>query len=319
MVTLGSLLLIGLMMAVGYLRGVARLGVAFMVLVVSSLLAKPLHVLTAWLVIMVGVPKLLVPLAATLTTGITLFVVLLVPSMIWLKRKMAQVEERPSWDQPLGAVAGGVWGLTLTLLTLVGLTTVARLDRAMRVGAAESEIRAEARRKFEREADQELRPLASTMSPRKLAAEKLELVKEAEERFFVDPAVLRERTAQSPLDTFLVDLEHSPFDGVVDKVSPVKANTERILRDLTIVVGDPLLLTRFRSHPTVRTLMEDPTVQVLSGDKEVSRLVIEGRYRELLDHPRLVEAVENQSLRARFADVDMGKILDEVRGTSGRH
>jgi hypothetical protein len=233
--------------------------------------------------------------------------------MLWVKAKMGE-GERPQWDSGLGAVAGGVWGMTLVLLTLVGLSTVARVDRAMRVGTAESAIRAEARRDFERQAEEELRPLRNSMSHQRLAEEKQKLIAEAEANFYLDPAELRKRTTESPMDTFLVDMEHSPFQGVVDSVSPVTVNTEKILRDLTIVMGDPVLSARFRLHPTVQELMDDPTVKTLSADEDVARLVVAGDYKALLDHPRLIEAVQKDEVRAKFGKVDMGKILDEVRG-----
>lgn len=314
MVTLGSLLLVLLMAALGYKRGIASLGSALLVLVVSSLLARPLYPLTGWLVKMAGAPKLLVPTLATLCSGILLFLLLLVPVSMWVKKTMGEGEgERPSWDRPLGAVAGGVWGMALTLLILVGLSTVARVDRAMRIGNAEAAIRAEARQKFERQADQELRPLIRTMTRKRYEEEKLKLVAESEQAFFVDPAELRERTAEGGLDGFLVDMEHSPFEAVVDKVSPVTVNTEKVLRDLTIVVGDPVLFARFRLHPTVRQLMSDPTVLALSEDQEIARAVTEGRYRDLLDHPKLIAAVEDDAVRAKFAKVDMAQILEDTR------
>ena len=312
MVTLGSILLVALMIGIGYLRGLARLGTALIALLFASILARPLYPLTGWLVVMAGAPKLLVPTLATLTTGLLLFVVLLVPATLWVKKKFGDLE-RPKWDAPLGAVAGGVWGLVLVLLTLVGLSTVARVDRAMRVGTAESSMRTEARQKFEREADEELRPLRNSMSRKRLAEEKQKLVAEAEASFYVDPAELRKRTPEGTLDTFLVDLEHSPFEAAVDSVSPVTVNIEKVMTDLTIVVGDPVLFARFRLHPTVQTLMSDPTVKSLSEDPEIAQAIIEGRYRDLLDHPKLIAAVEQDQVRDKFAKVDMAKILAEVR------
>ena len=313
MVTLATtFLLIALMMALGYVRGFARLGTAFAVLLVASLLAKPLHPLTGWLVLALGSPRLLVTTFSTLATGILLFLIMLVPAMIWVKNKLGQ-GERPAWDGPLGAAAGAVWGLTLSLLIMVGLSTIARLDRAMRVGNAEAAIRAEARQKFEREAREELAPMATSMTRQRLEQERQKYVAEAEASFYVEPAELRKRTQQGSLDGFLIDMEHSPFEGMVDKVSPVTVNTEKVLRDLTIVVGDPVLFARFRLHPTVRQLMTDPTVKGLSEDPEIAKAVVEGRYRELLDHPKLIAAVENEKVRTRFAKVDIAKILEDTR------
>lgn len=311
MVTLGSLLLIGLMVGLGYRRGVTRLGVAFVALLMASFLASPLHFLTAWAVKAAGAPRLLAPSLSTLTTGLLLFVLLLIPSLRWAKARLG--EERPAWDAPLGAFAGAVWGLILVLLSLTGLTAIARVDRAMRVGTAESAIRAEARRTFERQAEEEMRPLRTTMTRARYASEKQKLVAEAEEAFFVEPAELRERAGAGPLEHFLVDLEHSPFEAMVDNVSPVTVDTEKTLRDLTIVVGDPVLFARFREHPTVSALMKEPAVVALSQDPEIAETVIRGDYRALLDHPKLIEAVEEPAIREAFSNVDITTILAEVR------
>lgn len=315
MVTIGSFLLIALMTGLGYARGVARLGVAFFALIVASLLAGPLHPLTSWAVRAAGVPKLLLPTLATLTTGVLLFVLLAVAGLSWVRRRMG--DERPSWDRSLGAAAGALWGLTLVLLSLTGLTTVGRLDRAMRVGTAESAIRAEARRGFEREAEAEMRPLRPTMTAQRYEKEKQKLVAEAEKSFYLDPAKVRERAGVGTLDTFLIDLEHSPFEKVVEKVSPVTVNTEQVLRDLTIVVGNPELFEKFRQHPKVRPLMNDPHMIALSENADIAQAVIQGRYGELLDHPKLIEAVENQQVRDKFTKVDIVTILQEVRGGQG--
>ncbi len=312
MVTIGSFLVIALMTGLGYVRGVTRLGIAFLALVLASVLAGPLYPLTGWAFKSAGIPKLLVPSLATLTTGILLFILLAVPALRWVKAKTG--DQRPSWDAPLGAAAGTVWGLTLVLLTLTGLSTVGRLDRAMRVGTAESSIRAEARQKFEREAEAELRPLRRTMTAQRYETEKQKLVVESEESLFVDPAEVRKRAGEGTLDTFLVDLDHSPFEGVVEKVSPVTVNTEKILRDLTIVVGNPELFEKFRKHPTVSELMNDPHMLALSENTEIAQAVIQGRYRDLLDHPKMIEAVENKEVREKFSKVDIAEILEQIRG-----
>ncbi len=219
-ITLGALCLILLMMGFGWKRGVAKLGTGLVVLVLASLLAKPLAPLTGWLVTALGSPKLLVTTLSTLASGLLIFLVLLVPATVWIGRRMGD-SERPTWDRPLGAVAGGIWGLTLVLFTLTGISSVARLDRAMRQGAAESQLRSEARLTFERQAEAELRPLRSTMTGERYDQEKTKLVVAAERSYFLDPTELREKTVEGPLDSFLVDLKHSPFKATIDTVSPV--------------------------------------------------------------------------------------------------
>lgn len=311
-ITLGALCLIILMAGFGWRRGVARLGTGLIVLVVASLLATPLAPLTTWLVLALGSPQLLAPTFSTLASGFLLFLILLVPATIWVGRRLGD-SDRPTWDRPLGAVAGGVWGLTLVLLTLTGLSSVARLDRAMRQGAAESQIRAEAHMTFERQAEAELRPLRSTMTSQRYAEEKSKMVMEAQRTFFVEPAQLREKTVEGPLDSFLVDLKHSPFEAAVDNVSPVNEKIETVLRDLTIVMGDSILMARFLEDPTVKTLMNDPVVKDLSTDPQIALAVVQSRYRDLMDNPKILDAVQRPEVKAKFAKVDVAGILEKVR------
>ena len=55
----------------------------------------------------------------------------------------------------------------------------------------------------------------------------------------------------------------------------------------------------------------------LSENADIAQAVIQGRYKELLDHPKLIEAVENQQVRDKFSKVDIAQILQEVRGGQG--
>jgi hypothetical protein len=184
----------------------------------------------------------------------------------------------------------------------------------MRQGAAESQLRSEARLAFERRAEAELRPLRSTMTPQSYAKEKSEVIMEAERSYVLDPAELREKTVPGPLDSFLIDLKHSPFESAIDSVSPVNEKVEDVLRDLTIVMGDSTLMARFLEDPTVKGLMDDPVVKDLSSDPEIASAIIESRYRDLMDNPKILDAVERPEVRARFAKVDIAGILKRVRG-----
>lgn len=298
----------------GWRQGGVKLLASLGILLVSGLVAQPLAPMAVWFVKALGAPRLLHQPLAALVAGITFFVILLIPTNLAIAKYWGKVgEERPSWDGPVGGTAGALWGLILVLLTVTGLSSVARLDRAMRQGTAEAELRAGARQRFERQADEELRPLRRTMSPKRYQEEKTALVAKAEEEFRVDPGELKKAMPEGPLDGLLIDLEHSPYEKVIDRASPVNERLEEALRDLTIVMGDSMLMARFLEEPVVKDLVRDPALKALSSDPEVEAAIRESRYRDLLDHPKVLALMEDPQLKAKLAKVDMPKILKQVR------
>lgn len=287
------------------------MGLAVLALVLAGLLAKPFAFLGRGLVGGLGVPKLLAPVAGALVVGVFLFIVLLVLAAALLRKRKQQ--NNPSWDRPAGAVLGGFWGLALALLVTVGLSVVGRADRAMRQSMAESEIRNEARQRFVKEARQEVTLYRTGMDPEVFEAEVTALVAESEKSFEIDPAELRQRTPAGPLDDFLLELKASPMDGLVDSVSPFNAKAEKTLRDLTIVVSDPVLMDRFKNHPKVRQVMQEPKILELSQDQEVARMVLNRDYRALLDHPKLLALVEDAKLREVVNQAQLPELIEQIR------
>ncbi len=86
-----------------------------------------------------------------------------------------------------------------------------------------------------------------------------------------------------------------------------------MLRDLTIVMSDSTLMGRFLEDPTVKTLMNDPVVKDLGNDPEIALAVVQGRYRDLMDNPKILSAVERPEVKAKFSKVDIADILEKVR------
>lgn len=311
MVLVLTLLSVVFFAALGWYRGFVRLVIAVIALLVAGLLAKPLAFLASGLMPTLGVPVLLQPVASAVVTGMILFLIFLMAAAI--KVRKSKEEQRPAWDQPAGAVLGGIWGLLLALLITVGLSVVGRADRAMRQSMAESEIRNQARQRFLEEAREEVALYGVGLDRQAFEAEVMALVAEAERSFELDPVELRQRTALGPLDGFLEDLKVSPLDGLVDNVSPFNEKAEKTLRDLTIVVSDPVLMDRFKNHSEVRKVMQEPKILELSEDREVARMVLAGEYRQLLDHPKLISLAEDPRIREIMNQANLPEVLDKIR------
>ncbi len=311
MVLVLTLLSIVIFAALGWFRGFVRLAIAVGALLLAGVLAKPLAFLSSWLMPTLGVPILLQPVASAVTTGLLLFLIFLIAAA--LKVNKSKEEDRPAWDRPAGAVLGGAWGLGLALLVMVGLSVVGRADRAMRQSMAESEIRNQARQEFIREAQEEVSLYRAGLDRQAFEAEVMALVAEAERNFELDPAELRSRTETGPLDGFLEDLKVSPLDGIVDNASPFNEKAEKTLRDLTIVVSDPVLMDRFKNHPDVRKVMQEPKILEVSEDQEVARMVLAGEYRQLMDHPKLIALAQDPKVRTLVDEANLPDLLDKIR------
>jgi len=296
----------------GWVRGALRLAGAFLALLLSGILAGPLNFLTQPLVRGFGVHELLVPIASTFATGFVLFLVFLVGLSMLVKKHWG--DELPQWDKPVGSVLGAVWGLCLVLLLFTGLNTTARADRAMREAAAETALRVQARSRIEGKVEVELEPLSYQLAPEEYQRQKTVLVTQKMREYRPSPEQIREVTEPGPLDPFLEDLRSSPFGGAVESFSPLDAKGEKVLRDLTVVVGDAVLMERFQRQPKVAELVKEPAFQALSNNEDIASAIREKRFRALLDHPRIVAAARDPKLRQKLTEVDIEGILAEVKG-----
>ncbi len=296
----------------GWMRGAIRVGLALLGFLVAGLLAQPLAPLFGWVAPVLLVPRLFSHPVNALAAGVAVFLVLSIVGNLLL-RKRFQGEDRPSWDRPFGAVLGGVWGLLIVLLVTTGLATVARADRTMRHALVESELRREARAEFRSQAQQEISYYAHTMSRERVEEEIEAMVREAERGYRPDPVELAERLDSGPLEAVLKGIEASPFEGVVEAVNPVPKSAEQVLSDLMVIASDPVLLDELRSEPSVRALMEEPKIKQISEDPEVVGLILRGHYRELADHPRIWELMEDRKLRERVEQAQLPEILNRIR------
>jgi hypothetical protein len=309
---LSCVIAMALLALVGWLRGAMRLAGAFVALLLSGVLAGPFQFLTRPIVRSFGIPELLLPVTSTFASGLVLFLVLLLGVSAFVKKRWG--DDLPEWDKPAGSILGAVWGLFLVLFTFTGLNTVARVDRALREAVAETELRAQARVKIERAVEVELEPLSFRLAPEEYERQRDRSVTMRMRKYRPEPEQIQKATAAGPLDPFLENLKSSPFQGPVDSFSPLDERGEKVLRDLTIVAGDAVLMDRFQQHETVAELVQEPAFQALSDNEQIASAVREKRFRDLLDHPKIVAAARDPELRQKLSEVDMEKILAEVKG-----
>ena len=299
------------MALLGWLRGAVTLGVGLLSLLLAGLLSIPLGGLGNPIARALSCPELLLPAFAPLIAGLIFFIIL-VGVLNHLVKKKRGDSPRPEWDRPVGAMLGGVWGLLFPLLCFTGLNSIARADRAMREGEVISQLRSEARIKIEREVTEEMGPDSGFYAQEELEKRMTLAVENRMKTFAVKPEQVREKIEPGPLDGFLEELETFPMESLVESFSAIDAKSEELLRDLSIVVGDPILFDRFQRNPDIAKLKEDSTLQALGRDEEVAAAIRERRFRDLLDHPKVVEAAGNEKLRQKLKNVDIDSILKKT-------
>jgi len=109
-------------------------------------------------------------------------------------------------------------------------------------------------------------------------------------------------------------IEASSLAPVVAAANPHDAKIARIFGDLATVTGDPVLLERFKQHPSIARLIKNPELLHVIQDKEILQLLDQHRHYELLDHPKLAALLDNAELVAACRQVDLDAVLGEVLG-----
>ena len=107
-------------------------------------------------------------------------------------------------------------------------------------------------------------------------------------------------------------IDASTLAPVVAAANPHDAKIARIFGDLAIVTGDPVLIDRFKRHPSIARLIENPELLRVSQDKEILQLLDQRRYYALLDHPKLAALLKDRELVAACRQVDLNAVLAEV-------
>lgn len=292
----------------GYFRGALRMLASLLALFVGGLLAFPLGGVGGAVLRATGlVPRSLLGPIGMLFTGIVVFIVLMIPIEIALRKREASFKEdstdtRGSWDRFGGAVLGLIWGLILAVIVLAGIATIGQAQRAVRYANAELDFRAERRRtetlrvnKIARITHQQAKPISYEIE---LADVEDKDLKPA------PPSKAEEMTEE---------IEASFFSPMVRKAEPIDYKSERVLRDLSVTVGDPCLMERFQDHPKVRELGSNPKIQELARDPEIAAAIREGRYRDLLDNEKLAAVAGDKELAAKLKDLNIKQLLKEIK------
>ena len=90
----------------------------------------------------------------------------------------------------------------------------------------------------------------------------------------------------------------------------VPANTYETLGKVGSVFSSPESMQKFLTFPGARELSEHPKIVALRDDPEISEMIAQGRYLDLLQNQRVIDAANDPVLADRFKKFDLQRALD---------
>jgi hypothetical protein len=117
-----------------------------------------------------------------------------------------------------------------------------------------------------------------------------------------------------PLATSLARLKNSLEMGVigdaVKKTDIIPAKIYETLSKAGQVVSSPKKAERFLSYPGARNLTEHPKIAALRNDPEISQMIAQGRFFELLQNAKIRAVLNDPSIIEQIKNFDLQRALD---------
>ncbi len=268
-INLMGILLIGLFIVIGFLRGILRIIIAFLALLISALLAKPFSFLTSWLINKIDlIPLALKPLATFIATALLLFIIFLFIGSFIISLREKREEEQglppiPIWERVGGAILGGIWGLFLTVLILTGIEIIGNVEDAFLKFSSQT-------REAQKTDDFFKKDWFKLQKEEKVSGSSFPLLKEK--------------------------VHDSLFGSLVQKVNPVDEKVIKMIEQLLTVISNPELLEKLRNHPEISHLTENPKFIEVAEDEEIQKALEVSDFFSLLDNPRIAELIKDKEL-----------------------
>jgi hypothetical protein len=128
-------------------------------------------------------------------------------------------------------------------------------------------------------------------------------------RFFSEP-----NTGSTALATSLARLKNSlelgPLGNAVKQTDPVPLKTYEMLEKVGRVFSSPERAQKFLTFPGARELSEHPKIIALRDDPEISEMIAQGRFLDLIQDQRLIDAANDPALANRIKKFDLQRALD---------
>jgi uncharacterized membrane protein required for colicin V production len=119
---------------------------------------------------------------------------------------------------------------------------------------------------------------------------------------------------EAPLTTSLARLKNSLEMGVIGnaikKVDVVPQQKYDFVEKVGAIAANPQFAERFLEYPGARELSEHPKIIALRNDQEISQMLSQGRFFELIQDHRVIDAANDPELHARLKKFDLNAALN---------
>jgi Colicin V production protein len=105
-------------------------------------------------------------------------------------------------------------------------------------------------------------------------------------------------------------LELGPLGNAVKQTDPVPLKTYETLGKAGSVFSSPERAQKFLTFPGARELSENPKIVALRDDPDISEMIAQGRFLDLLQNQRIIDAANDPALTDRIKKFDLQKALD---------
>ena len=105
-------------------------------------------------------------------------------------------------------------------------------------------------------------------------------------------------------------LELGRLGNAIKQIDPVSQNSYDTLTKVTAVFCDPERVRRFLSVPGAREISENPKIVALRDDPEISAMIAQRRFFDLLQDQRVIDAANDSVLANRIRKFDLQRALD---------
>ena len=113
-------------------------------------------------------------------------------------------------------------------------------------------------------------------------------------------------------------LELGALGNAVKQTDPVSQKTYDTLTKAVAVFSSPEHARKFLSFSGARELSEHPKIIALRDDPEISEMIAQKRFLDLLRHQRIIDAANDPALAERIKKFDLQRALDYAT-SSGNH
>ncbi|MEY2481273.1 MAG: hypothetical protein QOI04_2200 [Verrucomicrobiota bacterium] len=232
----------------------------------------------------VKMPDIAISIFGAALLGLLVYFVITIAGAILFKRTNQQSSSVVRWFYGLtGALLGLFFGAFFVWLVVVGVRSLGAI--------ADAKVRTEAAVAPEQSQSDTSRRIRLRLADVDLA-----------------------NAESGPLLEMLARLKNSIELGAVGDVvktsDVVPASTYQTLGKIGLIFSNPESAARFLSYPGARELSDHPKIVALRSDPEITEMISQGRYFDLLHDARVIDAANDPTLAERVTKFDLQRALD---------